>query len=323
MNARLSDQEFFRWLDELSDEDELPVELLAEDVADLAFAKRLLNLRVAPGEQLQLTLKKLPSMARDMDKTSLWQAGRIHCQRFFTRLAFTPRKRVLGLVLLLLALIIFLASSPSARAQLGELIDNPDRFWVLYRVVSLQSDLENPRFIISRLEPVHQYQIMRPEEAQATFPTLRIPQWAPEGLVLNENTTVMLPLAEDDPFTWKIELSWRDEANQKVIILVVEDVKSKTVWRAWNAERYSLHLYFKYPGAKIEEVMIGETPTALLRMPLRLFPIIRGWDPGMEVISLQWMDDQGYVNRLFAWADLVSIEELVHMAASMARDQGE
>lgn len=293
MLSHLSDQEFMACLEGMERGEALPADLPADDAADLELAGRLLAQQVLPSPRLVAAVQQAMTATSPASPVSLsarwrtWKRRRLPMSAprmsFWKGLAWT-----VATVLLAFALVMLIF--PSARAAVLEAI---------LRIGGI-TFVETER-IETGDETTWSEQIMSLAEAQATLPfAFKVPTWAPEGYVLNENeVAVARPYAE----VTIVRIKWENAGTGSAIYLQVMHATAE----GWEVRRL-------VGNGAVETALVSGQEVALVR---------GGWDHDtgqyMSEVSqaLEWREG-GVYYHLAAPAQ-VAVEDLVHMVESMPR----
>lgn len=292
MLSHLSDQEFMACLEGMERGEALPAGLPADDAADLELAGRLLAQQVLPSPRLVAAVQQAmtaTSPASSMSLSARWKIWKRRLPMSAPRMSLWKGLAwTVATVLLAFALVMLIF--PSARAAVLEAI---------LRISGI-TFVETER-IETGDEVTWSEQIMSLAEAQATLPfAFKVPTWAPEGYVLNENeVAVARPYAE----VTIVRMKWENAGTGPAIYLQVMHATAE----GWEVRRL-------VGNGAVETVLVNGQEVALVR---------GGWDHDtgqyMSEVSqaLEWREGDVYYS-LAAQAQ-VAVEDLVHMVESMPR----
>ena len=214
----------------------------------------------------------------------------------YARLVFTPARRfAAGLAALCLIAAPVLLAAPGARATVGQLIRTIGG--ITFDFTTPPPDSSGATIIPERVVSL--------VEARATLPfELRLPAWAPEGFVLQEDQ-VRIWLHTPGTERQTVSFTWLDPTHPQSIHLYIDVDHPASSWGEWLAGSES----------SVEEVVINGQPGALVR---------GGWEDGQwgaePAITLLWQPEGAEATyMLVAWTQFMQLtqEDLIRMAESV------
>lgn len=181
-----------------------------------------------------------------------------------TLLVSTPARRfATGLIALCLVAATVLLAAPGARAAVGQLIRT---------IGGIAFDFTTPP-PDSRGAAIIPERVVSLAEARATLPfELRLPAWAPDGFVLQEDQ-VRIWLHPSGAERQTVSFTWLDPAHPQSIHMYIDIDHPASTWGQWLVGSES----------SVEEVVINGRPGALVR---------GGWENG------QWQSER---NMMLLW----------------------
>jgi hypothetical protein len=245
-------------------------------------------------------LYKLRRLPRSEFAEALYE--RISPERKKTMLRVVTMKRLaLGLTALCLMFAAVFFASPTARAQVVELIRTITIGKVDYVDQSSMDEFYEEHGDQGETEMLEQTLSLAEAQTMLSFP-LAVPTWVPEGYVLEDNVMVKQSLPSECFYMASADLTWKNSSG---------GVISLHVWYPAEVEgENAVTVFTDLEGVEVTEV--NGQPAGLFR---------RGWDTetkqedaALKPVSLSW--SQGNALYILGTA-YVSADDLIQMAESM------
>ena len=214
----------------------------------------------------------------------------------YARLVSTPARRfAAGLAALCLIAATVLLAAPGARATVGQLIRTIGG--ITFDFTTPPPDSSGATIIPERVVSLAEARAMLPFE-------LRLPAWAPDGFVLQEDQ-VRIWLHTSGTERQTVSFTWLDPTHPQSIHMYIDIDHPASSWGQWLVGSES----------SVEEVVINGQPGALVR---------GGWENGQwqseRNMALLWQPEGAEATyMLFCTTQFtqVTLEDLIHMAESV------